>query len=150
MDVPAQHSTFSPDGKWLAYASTEIGNRREIFVQPFPPTGAKYQVSTDGGTTPLWSPDGSQLYWVKAGQQLIAVDVRTEPTFSAGKTVVLPIEAVFGAGLFGETNYDVTPDGKFVVVTQAASAGNMNRQPIQGIEVVLNWVDELKQRLPSK
>src|SRR5262245_20324718 len=69
----------SPDGKWLAYASTEIGNRREIFVQPFPPTGAKYQISTEGGTTPLWSPDGTQLYYYGPNQRLIAVDVRAQP-----------------------------------------------------------------------
>jgi Tol biopolymer transport system component len=55
-DPPAEHSAFSPvDGKWLAYTSTEIGDRREIFVQPFPSHGgAKYQISTQGGTMPVW------------------------------------------------------------------------------------------------
>src|SRR5207248_2726553 len=62
-DLLANESALSPDNKWLAYASTEIGNRLEIFVQPFPPTGAKYQVSTNGGRSPLWSPDGTQIYY---------------------------------------------------------------------------------------
>jgi serine/threonine-protein kinase len=151
IDIPAQHAAFSPDGKWLAYVSTELGNRREIFVQPFPPTGAKYPVSMDGGTTPLWSPDGSHLYWVKPGQQLVAADVRTQPTFSVGTTIVLPIEAVFVAGLFGEANYDIMPDGKqFVVVTQASTAGQTNGRPVQRLEVVLNWQEELKARVPTK
>jgi Tol biopolymer transport system component len=67
-DLQAHHSAFSPDGHWLAYASTEMGNRHEVFVQPFPFTGAKYQISTEGGTTPLWSPDQTQLYyWANLG-----------------------------------------------------------------------------------
>jgi serine/threonine-protein kinase len=152
-DIPAQHVSFSRDGKWLAYASTEIGNRREVFVQPFPPTGAKYQVSTDGGTMPLWSPDGSQLYYLaRPGGHLVAVDLRTEPTFSVGKRVVLPIDAIFASGNFVETNYDLTPDGKqFVVVTPAENpAGDMNRSPAQQIEFVVNWADELRRLAPTK
>ena len=152
-DLPAQHSTFSPDGKWLAYASTEIGNRREIFVQPFPATGAKYQISTEGGTTPMWAPDQRSLYyWANLTRQFVAVDVRTEPVFSAGTKVALPIQAVFPSGLFPATNYDVMPDGKgFIVV---ASTGGDSRQPTrlppQQIDVVLNWFEELKTRVPSK
>ena len=152
-DIPAQHSSFSPDGKWLAYASIEIGNRREIFVQPFPPTGAKYQVSTEGGTTPLWSPAPSQLYyWATLSQHLVAVDVQTEPTFSVDKKVVLAIDAIPVAAPFGETNYDLTPDGKqFVVVTRAVSpSGDADRSPAQQMEFVLNWFTELQQRVPTR
>jgi serine/threonine-protein kinase len=152
-DLPALHAAFSPDGKWLAYASNEIGNRREIFIQPFPPTGAKYQISTEGGTTPLWSPDGTQLYYYGPNQRLIAVDVRARPTFTTGKKVVLPIDAIFMAGIiFPETNYDLTPDGKhFVLVARADSASpDPNKPPKSQIEFVFNWFEELKARVPTK
>ena len=144
------NSVFSPDGKWLAYQSYE-SQRSEIFVQPFPPTGAKYQVSTEGGTTPLWSPARSQLYyWATLSQHLVAVDVQTEPTFSVGKKVVLAIDAIPVAAPFGETNYDLTPDGKqFVVVTRAVSpSGDADRSPAQQMEFVLNWFDELRRLAP--
>src|SRR5262249_8895383 len=56
---------FSPDGRWIAYASDET-KREEIYVQPFPPTGAQYQITTNGGTSPLWSPDGKKLFYLEA------------------------------------------------------------------------------------
>lgn len=152
-NLPAQQTAFSPDGKWLTYTSTETGNRPEIFVQPFPPTGAKYQISTEGGRTPLWAPDGTQLhYWAHLSLQLVAVDIRTQPTFSIGNRVVLPIDAIFFTGVLGARNYDLTPDGKqFVVVTSADStARDSNRLPPQQINVVLNWSEELKQLVPTK
>jgi eukaryotic-like serine/threonine-protein kinase len=152
-DLPAYHAAFSPDGNWLAYASTEIGNRHEVFVQPFPPTGAKYQVSSEGGTTPLWSPDQTQLYyWANLAQHLIAVDVRTRPTFSVGKRVMLPIEAVFTPGINFERNYDLTPDGKQLVVVTGAATPSLDSDTASAtrINVVLNWFEELKARVPTK
>jgi Tol biopolymer transport system component len=142
-DLPAQHGAFSPDGKWLAYVSTEIGNRREVFVQPIPPTGAKYQITTEGGTTPAWAPDHKQLYyWANLTRQFIAVDVRTEPAFTVGTRVALPISGVFfQPGLLSEANYAVMPDGTgFVVVTptDAVSQGPSGPGP-QAIDIILNW-----------
>jgi eukaryotic-like serine/threonine-protein kinase len=148
--IPARFSTFSPDGKWLAYTSTEIGNREEIFVQPFPPTGAQFQISTEGARTPLWSPDGKQLYYyANLSQRFVAVDVRTQPTFGSGKAVALPIEALFNSPL--ARNYDVTPDGKqFVVITPAVASTDSNRSSTPQINVVLNWYEELKRLVPTK
>jgi len=80
------------------------------------------------------------------------VDVRTQPAFCTGKRVVLPIEAIFTPGLNFERNYDLTPDGKqFVVVAAATSPSrDSNRSSPQQIDVVLNWLEELKARVPTK
>ena len=62
---------FSPDDRWVAYASNESG-QAQVYVQPFPPTGAKWQISTDGGTEPKWSGDGRELYYFSGGRGIMA------------------------------------------------------------------------------
>ena len=79
-DAEAQ---FSPDGKWLAYYSMETG-RREIYVQPFPATGARWQISSTGGRQPMWRPDGKELFYVTEDRKLFAVDVRADSHFDFG------------------------------------------------------------------
>jgi serine/threonine protein kinase len=76
-DVEAQ---FSPDGHWLVYTSTESGGYN-VFVQPFPTTGAKYQITTTGGRQPSWRRDGKELFYVTDDARLFAVDVRAGATF---------------------------------------------------------------------
>jgi eukaryotic-like serine/threonine-protein kinase len=151
--LPARHSSLSPDGKWIAYSSPEVGNRAEIFVQPYPPTGAKYQISTDGGRTPLWAPNGQRLYyWANFKQELVAVDIQTQLTFTIGNRTVVPIQGVYAPGFLGVRNYDVTPDGKqFVVITlpETRPSGAVRPTSTQ-IEGVLNWFEELKARVPPK
>jgi hypothetical protein len=131
--------------------STEIGNTAEVFVQPYPPTSGKYQISTDVGVFPLWSPDGKQIFYLSTttGFKIVAVDVRTEPAFSVGKPVTLPIGG-FVQPAPGMRNFDITPDGKqFITVMSAAEPNNPTGNPHQ-IQVVLNWFEELKQRVPLK
>ena len=76
------HANLSPDGCWMVYSSTESG-RIEVYVQPFPPTGANYQITTTEAFDPLWSPDGRQIFYLEAQGNnlagLTSVDVRTEP-----------------------------------------------------------------------
>jgi serine/threonine-protein kinase len=71
--------SVSPDGRWLAYASNESG-RYEVYVRPFPGMGARYPVSLDGGTVPLWSPRGNELFY-RNGPAMISATVRTSPQF---------------------------------------------------------------------
>lgn len=71
-------ASFSPDGRWFAYTSTEIGGRMETFVQPFPPTGAKYQISTEGRRTPVWAANGRELLFDSANR-IVAVELQTAP-----------------------------------------------------------------------
>ena len=155
-----RYTEFSRDGRWFAYSSTETGPSElnfDIFVQPFPPTGAKYRLTTTGARNALWSPDGKELFYadyrpdlpINAGH-LLAVEVRTQPTFSFGKPTPLPIgEGVQFVGTGRQ--YDITPDGKqFVVVLDASTPGGTRRPPPTQINVVLNWSEELKRLVPVK
>ncbi len=132
--------SFSPDGRWLAYASDESG-RLEIYLQPYPGPGGKWQISTEGGTDPIWNHNGRELFY-SIGNKMMAVDVATRPSFAAGKPRVL-FEGQYatpGRPLSGIT-FDVSPDGqRFLMTKQATSAPQIN--------VVLNWFEELKQKVP--
>jgi len=142
---------LSPNGKWLAYMATPsalLGSSTEVFVQPFPPTGAKYQISNGGGRTPRWSPDGKQLFYHEPSMnRFVAVDVQTDPAFSLGRAVTLPIEGTMHP--LAQRNYDVTPDGReFLVVLPASTSTTDSRGVTPHIDMVLHWFEELKARVP--
>ena len=146
----ANRSAFSPDGHWLVYQSGVTG-RGEIYVQPFPPTGAKYQISGPGGLWPLWSPDGKQIFYVAVGRGspfvIVAVDIQTKPSFGIVKSTLLPIEGLIQNGT--SRNYDITPDGKEIIATFLPEQTQSGDRGLQ-INVVLNWFTELQQRVPVK
>jgi serine/threonine-protein kinase len=135
---------FSPDGHWLSYISDESG-RPEIYVQPYPGPGGKWQISTEGGNEPSWNRNGRDLFY-RSGNKMMAVEVTTQPTFSAGKPKVL-FEGQYlavQAGLTG-TAYDVSPDGqRFLMVKETEPSTSVTQ-----INVVLNWFEELKQKVPA-
>jgi len=136
--------TFSPDGRWLAYASDESG-RPEVYVQPYPGPGGKWQISTDGGTEPLWNRNGRELFY-RSGSKMMAVETTTQPSFAAGKPRVL-FEGQYLASVFPSSGgaYDVSADGqRFLMVKETEAASRSTAQ----IHVVLNWVEELKRRVP--
>jgi hypothetical protein len=123
----------------------------QLFVQPYPATGAKYQITNDAAAAfPVWSRDGKQIFYAFP-PKLYVVDVRTQPTFSFGKPTTLPINGFFQP-VPGQRNFDVAPDGKHLVVVMPASATqNENIQRLNPqINVVLNWFSELQQRVPVK
>jgi serine/threonine-protein kinase len=139
---------ISPDGRWMAYASNESG-RYEVYVRPFPDVNkGKWQVSTSGGNTPLWSPDGHELYY-HIGDAAMAVPVKTEPAFEAWKPTVLfrttNIIRVPGMNLADYTSWDIHPDGKRFLMLKDVAAEYPGK-----INIVLNWLEELKQRVPVK
>ena len=128
---------FSPNGQWLAYVSNESG-RNEIYVQPYPGPGGKWAISNEGGTEPVWSPDGRELFY-RRGDQVIAVAVQDGPEFTVGTSRVLfegPYEVVEGA-----RNYDIMPDGKRFVMVRS----DMGDVP-ERFHVVSNWFQELQAR----
>ena len=105
---------FSPDGKWLAYASDETG-RREVYVQSFPTGGGKWQVSTAGGSDPRWRGDGRELFY-KSGRVLMAVPVSAGASFEAGAPVTLfdtkSASHVYAVDAAGERFLAFAPTGK--------------------------------------
>jgi len=134
---------FSHDGRWLAYVSDESG-RYEIYVQPYPGPGGKLQISTEGGTEPVWNPNGRELFY-RSGNKMIAVDITTQPGFAAGKPRVL-FERQYVPTPLTSPDYDVSPDGqRFLMLKSIESAGSAPTQ----INIVLNWFEELKQKVPT-
>jgi len=106
-DSAEMSSRLSPDGRWIAYESTESGSR-EIVIEPFPQTGARTTVTS--GRRPVWSPDASELFFDREDSQLYVVKVQLGPTISVGTPVALPIKGFMQGG--GRRMYDITPDGK--------------------------------------
>ena len=134
---------FSPDGHWLAYVSDE-SVRWEIYVQPYPGPGGKWQISTEGGTEPVWNPNGRELFY-RNGNKMMAVDIATQPSFAAGKPRML-FEGQYQQTSATSPYYDVSPDGqRFLMLKSSEQA---QAAPTQ-INVVLNWFEELKRKVPT-
>jgi hypothetical protein len=120
VDLPgsAQHSSnLSPDGKWLAYASNETG-RYEVWIEPFPPTGARHQVTREGGSHPLWLPDGQSLDFDR-DHQIFRLAVNTNDLSSRVDPIALPISGFVQAEY--RRQFDLMPDGRqFLVLVPKA------------------------------
>ena len=136
-------SAFSPDGKWLAYHSDETG-LYDVYVQQYP-TGPKQQISFEQGRFPLWSHDGGQLFYrlLPSLRTLKAVSISAEPAFNFTNPQTFPLQGfVTDPGL---RNFDITPDDeRFVMVL----APDQSEVPSPQINIVLNWFEELKERVP--
>ena len=104
------NAVLSPDGQWVAYQSDASGTF-EVYVRPFPDVDAAlHQISTNGGTHPLWAPDGSELFYLDV-RRLLAVPVQTEPTFSRGTAMVVVDNVGYRPGLLAR-RYDIDPSGE--------------------------------------
>jgi serine/threonine-protein kinase len=135
---------LSPDGRWLAYVSNETGED-EIYVVPFPNTGtAKWAISVGGGTEPVWSHRGSELFYRDASGNLVAVVVNTKPTFSVGRATALFPAAGFTPLRF-TPQYAVAPDDRRFLMVRPVGSGSPDN-----IIVVENWFEELKAKFPRK
>ena len=120
-------------------------------MQPFPATGAKFLITKDGGTHPVWSPDGKEIFFMNDmnNGQLYSVSIRTQPVFTFGNPVPLAIKG-FAQSVCCRRDYDITPDGKqFIVILPPGAATNEAPQTLQ-IQVVLNWFEELKRLVPTR
>ncbi len=136
--TPASESApnFSPDGRWVAYYSN-VSGAREVYVRPFPGPGPRHSVSIGGGVEGKWSKDGREIFY-RSGTRILAVEVSTSPTFSSG-----PPRELFDASGYDFSqfiNWDVGPDGRFVMVKSDPSR-------LRQVQIVQNWFEELRQRM---
>jgi Tol biopolymer transport system component len=135
-DQPA----FSPNGRWLAYRSDESG-AQEVYVQSYPGPGEKIRVSTQDGSEPRWSRDGTTLFYRQGERSLMSVSVQVTPTLRFGVPRQV-LQDSFGSETF-YANYDVAPDGRRFIAIRDLNAG------VPSFIVVQNWHEELK-RLVGK
>jgi Tol biopolymer transport system component len=138
--------SISPDGRWLAYASNET-NRFEVYVQPFPNPGSKYQISTDGGGEPIWAKNGCELFY-RNGDKMMAVtlDAKGDKLEVGTPTLLFEGHFVVSTVSGGDAWYDVSPNGKRFLMLKADDVPNVNA----AIVVVQDWADELKRIAPLK
>jgi Tol biopolymer transport system component len=134
-----RNAQFSPDGRWMAYASNETGSM-EIYVSPFPSGTGKWQVSSAGGQEPKWRQDGKELFYVSPEGKMMAATVKTGASFEAGSPVALfqthRRQAISAQDFF---SYDVSGDGpRFLILTKVDEA---NAAPLS---VLLNWASEME------
>jgi serine/threonine-protein kinase len=131
---------FSPDGKWIAYTSRETG-RDEVYVQPFPGPGRRWQVSSNGGNTPRWGRGGREvIFRLSDRKRFMTAAVTYQPSFAIGKPTLL--FDVQGTLTF---DYDISPDGETFAVTNSVQSNMATR-----VNIVENWFEELKTRVPTK
>jgi eukaryotic-like serine/threonine-protein kinase len=136
-----RNAQFSPDGKWVAYASNESG-KFEIYVTSFPAAQGKWQVSSAGGTQPRWRGDSKELFYIAADGKIMAVPVSVGANFDAGAPAALfQAHARELLGTSEQVGYDVTKDGQlFLINTQVKNADT------HPMTVILNWDAEMKKK----
>ncbi len=133
------YPALSPDGRWLAYVSSESG-QQEVYVRPFPGPGGRVQVSVAGGSEAVWARSGRELIYREdagLGSRLIAATVRSAPGFE-----VLSRTPLFDVGNFvtaeDHANYDISPDGRTFVMVKSSQASQ--------IHLIQNWAAQLRER----
>ncbi|HZF32140.1 MAG TPA: winged helix-turn-helix domain-containing protein [Gammaproteobacteria bacterium] len=136
---------FSPDGRWLAYSSDESG-RVEVYVRPFPDVShARWQVSANGGSKPLWSRDGKEIFFLSPNRELMSAAVSFDAELAAG-----PITRLFDASAYtipehgsGGRTYDLSADGRrFLMLRRPDAHDDPLRAP--RLVVVVNWFEDLR------
>jgi serine/threonine-protein kinase len=150
VEVQAQ---ISPDNQWIAYASTEASGearKAEIYIRPFPEVNrGKWQVSTNGGNSPRWSPDSRELIYLSDDNAVMSVAIESDPALSLGTPRKLFQSSYVGLGNEG-TPWDIHPkDGRLLMMKDPLTSiqGGEGASP-RRINVVLNWDEELKERVP--
>ena len=143
-DSGERHAQISPDGRWMVYSSDELG-QPEILVRPFPNVadGGPWRVSRAGGEEPIWSPNGTEIYY-RQGSRVMAATVATTPAFVATQQRELFSGPYLRSSGFRSHTYDIAPDGERFLMIRESENDTLEGEII----VVLNWFEELKERVP--
>ncbi len=142
-----RNAAYSPNGRWLAYASDETG-MLEVYVRAFPDNGGKWQISNGGGLYPMFGRDGHTLYYRTPGNQIMLANYSVEgDSFRPEKPQLWADTRIADSGLAGK-NYDIGPDEKRIAVLYPFDAPG-ERQPQNEVTLLLNFFDELKRRMPA-
>ena len=143
-----RNGIVSPDGRWLAYEANDSG-RLEIWVRPFPEVNSgQWQVTTEGGTRPLWARSGEELFYVAPTGAIMRVGVERGPSWAATAATPLIKEGYFTIqGGFPARSYDIAPDGQRFLMIKLAGGSDQIAAPASLI-VVQHWVEELKRLVP--
>jgi eukaryotic-like serine/threonine-protein kinase len=135
-------SVFSPDGRWLAYQSNESGEF-QVYVQPFPGPGGRWQVSTDGGRFPKWSRNRRELFYLTQDNKIeVATYTASNGSFRSDKP------RLWSPGQFTERNFDLHPDGTRFAVLKASA--NNQSPPINKVSFILNFFEELRRKVAAQ
>jgi hypothetical protein len=144
------NAEISPNGRWIAYASNESGTM-QVYVRPFPIVdGGHWPVSTGPvGSRPLWARSGRELFYVDdAANRLMVVPVQSDgETFGLG-TPVKVFDYPLAVNTYSPRSFDISPDGQRFLVIKDASNGQSSTATSASMVVVVNWLEELKQRVP--
>jgi serine/threonine-protein kinase len=158
--VPLIRTTFdernaeiSPDGRWIAYESNESG-QYQIYVRPFPNVDSgRWQISIGGGSCPAWARNGRELFYLDQAGALTGVPVQASGTTVAAGTPTKILEPRYfrPSGDIGNTarTYDVSRDGRFLMVKDTEGSRDQNAPPASMV-VAVNWIEELKRLAPAK
>lgn len=140
---------FSPDGRWIAYVSDETG-RFEVYVRPFPGPGGKWQISTNGGLWPIWSPKGGELFYEQTtdGKIMVAAYRASESTFQPDRPRPWTSDSA-GLAQTGGSPFDVAPDGKRLAVLLNAPGQSQTPARDDRITFFFNFTDELRRLAPA-
>jgi serine/threonine-protein kinase len=134
---------LSPDGRWLAYAS-DVSGKLEVYVKPYPGLEGTLRVSANGGTEPLWSPDGDRLYYrSENGHRVLVAEVLDADPLRFGPETLL-IEGNFTPAIKWGRKWDIHPDGDRFLMLE-----NESVDTVDGIRVVTNWFTELERLVPT-
>jgi len=145
-----QNGEISPDGRWLAYESNNSG-QNEIYVRPFPNVDSGlWQVSTGGGTRPLWARNGQELFYRSPPGAVMSVRIERGATWAAGTPTKLFEGRYFVGGGFFARTYDVAPDGRRFLMIKLGGGGSDETAAPPSLIVVQHWFEELKRLVPTK
>ncbi len=141
------YPVFSPDGRWLAYASNESGTE-EVYVRAFPGQGGKLQISASGGSYPIWSRKEHKLFFLTPDWRIMVLDYAVNGgSFVPGKPEMWsPRSLVYVGGIYP---YDIAPDGKRFAVVLDTAAPEEEQRRTESVMVLLNFFDELRRKVPG-